>query len=117
MRMRKIDANGDYVFGHSLEDFHVDTPDAVGLLCSERCRLIENEWFLALDDGLPVFTQISGVRTEYIRDAAIRERILGTIGAEEITDYNSVLKRDNRTFNVQARLDTIYGEAEINGAL
>ena len=44
----------------------------------------------------------------------IRNRILGTPGVKEITEFQSVLDPESRTLSIQATLDTIYGSTEIS---
>ena len=117
MRYRKLDASGDMTFGRSLRDLWIDVPDAVQQAVKTRLMLYEGEWYLAPDDGTPWKTRVLGHRTEGYRDAVLRTRILGTEGVQQITEYSSHVDRDTRTFSVDAKLDTVYGEVVLKGPL
>lgn len=113
MRYRKLDANGDYSFGHSAADFWVDVPDAPAQAVKTRLHLDQGEWFLDAAEGTPWRTKVLGKRTESTRDAVIRSRILGTQGVTGISAYFSDLGRDARAFTAGATIDTIYGRTAI----
>lgn len=110
MRYRKLDANGDYTFGHGQSDFFINEPAAVGQAVGTRLLLITKEWFLDLTEGTPYNTDILGTGTTPLRDVAVQRRILGTQGCKSITDYNSRVDPDTRAYSVQATIETIYGE-------
>lgn len=122
MRYRKLDADRDMQFGHGAGDFWHDQPEGVGQSVMTRLLLFSGEWFLDTSEGTPwggfplndlVVQQgrILGVHTQLSRDAAIRERILTTRGVVTINDYDSSVDPDERTFVVNATIDTIYGRA------
>lgn len=122
MRYRKLDANGDMIFGHGSGDFWFNQPEAVGQSVMTRLLLFSGEWFLNTVEGTPwggfplndlvvQQGQILGVHTQLSRDAAIRQRILTTSGVVTINSYASQVDPDTRTFAVQATIDTIYGAA------
>lgn len=120
MRYRKLDANGDMIFGHGAGDFWHNQPEGVGQSVYTRLLLFSGEWFLDTTAGTPwggfplndlVVQQgrILGVHTQLSRDAAIRERILNTYGVVTINNYHSAVNPDTRVFSVNATIDTIYG--------
>jgi hypothetical protein len=122
MRYRKLDANYDMQFGHGSADFWHNQPEAVGQSVRTRLLLYAGEWFLDTTEGTPwggfplndlVVRQgrILGVHTQLSRDAAIRERILGTTGVVAIVSYFSSVNPNTRAFAVNATIDTIYGRA------
>lgn len=122
MRYRKLDANGDMVFGHGSADFWFNQPEAVGQSVMTRLLLFSGEWFLDTTAGTPwggfplndlvvQQGQILGVHTQLSRDAAIRQRIMTTTGVVTINNYVSQVDPDTRGFSVQATIDTIYGAA------
>lgn len=124
MRYRKLDANGDYSFGHGQGDFYRDQPEAVGQAALTRLKLFSGEWFLDITEGTPwggfplnqaVVEQgrILGAHTQLTRDAAIKLRIIGTQGVSMLRSYASQTEPNTRTFSVQAEIDTIYGRTTI----
>ncbi|BAU93365.1 hypothetical protein MPPM_4760 [Methylorubrum populi] len=115
MRVRKVDATGDYVFGGNQAAFHRDTPDAVAQIVESRLQLWSGQWYLDLDEGTPYETQVLGKRTEAMRDPALRARILDTPGVTEIADYSSVLNRDTRGFLVSAAIITDFSRTDQQG--
>lgn len=108
MRVRRLDPNGDYSFGHGLSDFHVDTPDAVAQVAKTRLALWQGQWFLNLNEGMPWKTRVLGERTTTTRDPAIRARILGTPGVVGIDDYSSFTDPSTRALSVSATITTVY---------
>jgi hypothetical protein len=115
MRYRALDADGDMQFGQSQNDFLINSPAAVAQAVLTRLRLIQGEWYLDNTEGTPWSTEILGVRTRPTYDRALRDRISGTQGVKSILEYSSNL--DGRRLTVQARIDTIYGEAVISEVL
>ncbi len=109
MRYRKLDANGDYVFGHGQTDFLVNSSDAVAQALSTRLKLATGEWFLNTEEGTPYSTEILGSNTSSYYDLAIKRRILETSGVTSILDYQSYVNRDSRSLSVSATVETLYG--------
>jgi len=113
MRIRKTDENGDMVFGHGLQDFWIDVPDAPALAVTYRLGMELGAWWLDLSAGTPWQTQVLGMRTTFTRDPVIRSRILGTDGVLNIVDYSSDLARDTRAFSVNVVINTVYSTSPI----
>jgi hypothetical protein len=108
MRYRKLDADGDYVFGGQQADFYKDVPEVVAQAVLTRLRLFRGEWFLDLTEGTPL-DQIVGKYTAGTYDAAIRQRILTTQGVTALVAYSSNLNPDTRALSVAATITTQYG--------
>lgn len=115
MRVRRVDEDGDMVFGGNQSAFHRDTPEAVAQVVESRLQLWEGQWYLDLEEGTPYETLILGKRTEASRDPALRARILDAPGVTEIVRYSSVLDRDTRRFTVAATIATQYGQTDLQG--
>jgi len=109
MRVRKLDANGDRVFGHGQADFWRDQPEAVAQLVGTRLALWLGQWFLFPTDGTPYQYKVLGKFTQSTRDPILQTRILQTPGVTAIKTYSSALNRDTRQFGVQVLLDTVFG--------
>ena len=109
MRYRKLDQNGDMMFGRQQGDFWRDTPEAPAQAVWTRLQMYLGDWWLDINDGTPWRTQVLGKYTGRTRDPAVQNRILGTQNVTGISAYSSQVNPDTRTFDVQATIDTIYG--------
>ena len=117
MRYRKLDKDGDYVFGGGGKDFYRDIPEAPAQAVRTRLMLWQGEWFLNVMSGTPWMTKILGKYTTGVRDAVIRRRILGTEGVTEIISFGSQYDLETRQYKVQATINTQYGQVDIKEAL
>lgn len=116
MRYRKMDADGDYVFGGRQADFLKDSPETVAQAVLTRLRLARGEWFLDTTEGTP-WDKVLGKYTAGTYDAAIRQRILGTQGVRELVAYSSSLNSETRALSVTATINTIYGTTTVQATL
>ena len=114
MRYRKLDANGDYSFGHITADFYKDSPEAVAQAVRTRLDLWLGDWYLDTSDGTPYKTQVLGERTKPLLDAVIQQRILRTTGVNGITAYSSNINVNTRRVTIQATVNTIYGAVKLS---
>lgn len=116
MRVRKVDAIGDRVFGGDQLAIWRDVPDAVAQVVESRLNLWQGQWYLDRAEGTPYEQQVLGRRTEGLRDVALRYRILDTPGVVSLKSYGSVLDRQTRGFKVSAQIVTAYSAAYRAGA-
>lgn len=108
MRYRKLDSNGDMVFGHGQADFWINVPAAVAQAIETALRLIQGEWFLDLTKGVPWFGQVIGRNTLY--DQVIKQAILGVDGVVSLGNYTSSYDSETRSLAVSdSGIITIYG--------
>ena len=110
MIYRKLDKNGDYVFGVAMP-FFVNVPDAIAQAVLTRLRLWQGEWFLDTTDGTQYMQNVLGAVHGHDPDAAIRARVLGTPGVTAILAYSSSRDPRTRKLLVGMTIDTIYGQA------
>ena len=114
MKYRKLDSNGDYTLG-TPADFHINTPEAVAQAVKTRLALWAGEWFLNVTEGMPWNEQVLGKRLSGKNyDTTIRQRILGTDGVSEISDYSSSIDPDTRALSVSATITTAYGTTQLS---
>lgn len=114
MRYRPLGPDGDYTVG---VPFLINTPQTVAQAVSTRLKLWMGEWFMDTSDGTPWQQNILGPRAGASPDAYIKQRILGTPGVTQLTEYNSVYDGNGRTLTVTGVIDTLYGSAPISVAL
>lgn len=117
MRYRKLDANGDMMFGRGQADFYRDVPDAPAQAVKTRLGLKTGEWFLDTSEGTPWDTEVLGKYTLGTRNRMVRMRVLDTSGVTSIDSYASSYDPDTRTFSVNMTIDTAYGKVTIAGPL
>lgn len=117
MQYRKLDSSGDYTLG-SGADFLKDSPETVAQAVRTRLQLWKGEWFIDTSDGTPYMQDVLGKRFQRSNpDSVIKQRILGTPGVTEITEYSSSFDGDNRAFSITATINTAYGPAAISETL
>jgi len=116
MRYRKLTADGDYSFGAGQLDFWRDVPEAVGQAVQTRLLLWTGEWFLDTDEGTPFMIGILGKHSKEMADATIQDRINGTQGMVDISDYTSVINGETRQMQVDVSINTIYGPTAVDVA-
>lgn len=116
MKYRKLDIHGDYTLGTG-DDFYQDEPNAVGQAAMTRLRLFAGEWFLDVTDGTPWRTEVLGKYTKDTYDTVISQRILSTPGVQGIAAYSSSYDAHARALKIIATLDTIYGQATMQGTI
>lgn len=117
MRYRKLDAHGDYVFGHGQSDFYRDQPEAVAQAVKTTLALFAGEWFLDTTVGVPWRTQVLGKYTQNIRDFVIKQAIANTQGVQSLDNYSSSFDPSTRVFSVSASISTAYGTTTLEATL
>ncbi|WP_427112446.1 hypothetical protein [Megasphaera sueciensis] len=113
MMYRRLDSNGDYVFGGNANDFLSGTI-AVAQAIRTRLRLLKNEWWEDLEGGLPLFDKILGYNSQESAKKQIIDRILGTTGVTSIVTSDFSYDADTRTITIEAIVDTEYGNTSFS---
>lgn len=117
MRVRKVDSNGDAVFGGDQASFLRNTPDAVAQIVESRLNLWQGQWYLDLSDGTPYEQQVLGRYTANVRDAVLQARILTTPGVSGIKTYSGAYDGDPRQYTVSVRIETAYSSSASSGTV
>ena len=113
MIYRKLDDNGDYVFGANSNGFYKDIY-AVQQAISTRLKLLKYEWWEDLNDGLPLWQDILANRDIDKAKQLIKERIEKTNKVKCVTIFNATWDSKQRQLDIYALVDTEYGPLEIN---
>lgn len=114
MKYRLLDENRDSTFGRNI--FLVDSPEAVAQAVSTRLKLLQGEWFLDIEAGIPYDTKVIGFAGIPFYDTIIKEAILETAGVTGIQNYVSYIL-DQRDLHIIATIDTFYGITQIGNTL
>ena len=116
MRYRKQDENGDYTFGNSLNNFHIDNVDAVAQAIDTRLKLWVGEWFADVSDGTGWSQAILGKHSQNLYELTLRQRVLETLGVISIQEFQSALDPNTRSLVVTMVVETDYGQTDLTGA-
>lgn len=114
MKYRKLDENGDMTFGAGLDNYFIDSAEAVAQSVFTRLRMWLREWYLDTNDGTPYYQQVLGKHTQTEAVQAIYQRIRNTSGVNRITEFSTAFDPDTRRLRIDVTLDTIYGEVKVN---
>lgn len=117
MRYRKLDSNGDMVFGNQQADFYRDQPEAVAQAVWTRLRLWVGEWFIDVTEGTPYQQAALGTNKSKTIEPAIRARILGTENVTSIESLSMTIDPDNRVASISAVINTAFGSAQLQGVI
>lgn len=107
---RKLDENGDYVWGNGMNDMLYGL-DAMRQVIQTRLRAIQGEWWEGDSTAIPYFTEMIGAPAsmERIRkaDLLIIARLMDTIGVTNVTGFESSYQ--NRVYQCSCDVHTVYG--------
>lgn len=113
MIYRKLDENGDYVFGRNQNNYTSDA-SAVQQAVTTRLRQLIYEWWEDLEDGVPLWQKVLGSRDKSGAEKIIRDRIQKTQYVKSILSFTPTWDNENRTLTIQASVDTDFGQIEVN---
>lgn len=111
MLYRRLDADGDYCFGKSRNDF-LTANEAVAQAIKTRLYLLYGEWWEDITDGLPLWEKIigsgAGAQNVAAVDIIIRDRILGTVDVTGLPAFES--RVTDRKYDFACMVTTTYGD-------
>ena len=117
MRYRRLDENGDMVFGQGSQDFLVDDRETVAQACMTRLKLLYGEWWEDIESGFPLWQSVLSTRVTESTLTSINQlyatRILGTKGVISIESYEASFNPATRKYSFVAKINTQYGETTI----
>ena len=116
MIYRKLDTNGDMVFGIGQAGFLSNTPETVAQAISTVLKLFQGEWFINTQDGVPYMDEVLGFGNSIHFNFVIRDAILSTTGVLSIDSFSSYIDQ-NRNAVVNATVNTIYGVTTLSVTL
>ncbi|MNG52493.1 hypothetical protein D3C72_1720290 [compost metagenome] len=117
MRYRKLDEDNDYSFGVGVNNFHINSPEAVAQAILTRLQLWMGEWFADTSDGTGWNQSILGKQSNNLYELTLRQRVLETPGVQSIEEFQSSLNSETRKLSVSMTVNTIYGSINLNESL
>ena len=116
MKIRKVDNNGDCVFGQP-NDYYENNANGVALLILDRLNLWLGTWFANTNEGMPYFEDMLGKKDITYIESIIRMTILETTGVESMERFECYFNNNTRQLIVEALITTQYGNITISEAV
>lgn len=114
LKYRKVDENGDMLFGGGAADF-IEGAAAMEQVIKTRLAAAEGEWWEGDDGALPWFTEIIGntLTPDKVAeiDLMVIGRIMDTVGVNSVSDIDSGV--ENRKYHFSCIAHTIYGDVPV----
>lgn len=110
MIVRKLNMEGDMLFGQGLSNFAKDS-EAVAQNVRTRLLLVLSEWFLNTEDGTPYLENIFIKPAQLsLVEATLKARIVETEDVAELNEFELLFDSAERTATISAKVRTIYGD-------
>ena len=97
MKYRKLDENGDYVFGNNSYDY-IEKDEAITQAIKTKLYLFYGEWWEDISLGLPMFQSILG----QVSNNNLRQTVI-LLCAEQINLVEGVTSVDSISVDISAR--------------
>ena len=94
MIYRRLDENGDRIFGGNSNDF-LDKSDAIKQAVTTRLKLLKSEWWEDKTKGLPFFQQMVGSKNLELVKQLIVTEIQNVEGVKNVSDVRIELNENN----------------------
>lgn len=111
MKYRRLDENGDMIFGQGKYNYCEDL-EAIGQAIKTKILLLKGEWWEDIEDGTPLFQKIFTQRSESGKNAVdiiLKTRILEVEGVTNITSFKSEINVASRTYSSTISVETTSG--------
>lgn len=115
LKYRKVDDNGDMIFGATGDSGFLESADAMTQVLKTRLAACEDEWWENDPGALPWFTEILGSmvsqgRVEEI-DLMVIDRIMDTVGVNSVSNIESGV--EGRHYHFTCTVQTVYGDVPV----
>jgi hypothetical protein len=109
---RALDANGDPIWGQGQANYLAGI-QAVALLIQTRLNLFLGEWFLNLQDGLPLWSILAQNADVTTINALIQQRIQATPYVISASNVSGTFDAATGEFSYSAQVQTVFGATTV----
>ena len=113
MKIRRIDSEGDWDYGHSMSSYYVDNAQSVGLNIVTRLREWYQDCFFAMTKGIDYPTRLGSFNQKENLDNDIQNIILNSADVVDITSFDSTFDRNTRYYSCEAKILHIYSDVAL----
>lgn len=112
MILRRLDEKHDMMFGQGLTAY-CRNQEATAQSVRTRLLLIEEEWFLDIEAGLPWLQRVMVKPANLaLTEALIKQTILETEGILSIESFTMTFDRNSRALTINVSVRNIYGTVQ-----
>ena len=109
MKIRNLDANGDWTFGQGLSNY-ISGNAGIGLNISTRLKSWLNDCFFAMNAGVDWKTRLGAKNQQSLLEADLKRIILSSFGVTGITAFSVSYDAATRAFTVNYTINTIFSK-------
>lgn len=119
IKVRRMDENGDMIFGSTAPDAFLEGTEALAQVLSTRLKAIQGEWWEGDEGALPWMTDILGSmvsrghRDEI--DLMVIDRIMDTVCVNSVDNISSEIT--NRHYKFSCTAHTVHGDVPVEVTL
>ena len=110
MKIRRLDSEGDWDYGHSISSYYIDNAQSVGLNILTRLREWYRDCFFAMNKGIDYPTRLGNFNQKDNLDNDIQTTILNSADVIDITDFTSTYDRNTRHYACNVKVLHIYSD-------
>lgn len=112
MILRRLDENHDMTFGQGIGNFATNQ-EATAQAVRTRLLLLEEEWFLDTEAGVPWLQRVMVKPADLpLVEALIKAEILGTEGVQSIESFSMAFDPNTRALEIAVTVKNIYGSIQ-----
>ena len=110
MKIRNLDANGDWTFGQGLSNY-ISGNAGIGLNISTRIKSWVNDCFFAMNAGIDWKTRLGSKNQKALLEADLKRIILTSYGVTGINSISVSYNSLTRAFSVDYDISTIFSKS------
>lgn len=110
MKIRRLDSEGDWDYGHSISSYYIDNAQSVGLNVLTRLREWYRDCFFDMEKGIDYPTRLGSFNQKENLDNDIQSIIMNSANVVDITEFDSTYDRDTRYYTFKAQVLHIYSD-------
>ena len=112
MRVRALDKNGDWTFGHSRNNYKVGI-EALRQNVITRIKSLKNDWFLDSEANIGWWEILGIKQNEGIIKNQVYNTVVATYGVTSIKNIEIKVDSATRKANIKIDLKTIYDDVSL----
>lgn len=110
MRIRRLDTNGDFMFGRGVSNYALND-EAIKQNVASRLKSFRNDWFLDQNQNIDWFTILGQKNNEQTIINEVERVCLNSEGIVSVVSID-IVKSDNRSANIEIVVNTVFSELQ-----